>query len=147
MNKKTTSLVFSLKDCFTNFILLLLTLTFSAVLSAASPLLCCAVSYADTTHEIETRLIDDPYRAALHDIGGRFSFKAVMLGTTNKIDTIKLYAYLQGREKDFPIHQATYMPPFSRSSEPFQLTPINHLYAGEYEREMQYQCTLAWVKT
>lgn len=146
MHKKTTSPVFSLKNCFTNFILLLFTLTSGAVLSAATPLLRCAVSYADTTHQIETRLIDDPYRAALYDIGGRFSFKAVMLGTTNKIDTIKIYAYLQGLEKDFPIHQATYMPPFSRSSEPFQLTPINHLYAGEYEREMQYQCTLAWVK-
>ncbi|MDP2224501.1 MAG: hypothetical protein Q8M57_12910 [Nitrosomonas sp.] len=146
MNKKTTIPLFNLKNWHTNCALLLLTLISSTVFCATTPLLRCAVSYADITHQIETRLINDPYRAALHDIGGRFSFKAVMLGTADKIDIIKLYAYLQGREKDFPIHQAIYMPPFSRSSKPIQLTPFNHLYAGKMEREMQYQCTLAWVK-
>jgi hypothetical protein len=110
--------------------------------ATASPILRCEVSYAGTTHTIDTSFIQDPYLAPMHDIGGRFSFKAVMMGTNKKIDYIKLYAYLQGRELDIPIHQATYRKPIHTNKTMKVLTPINHLYAGEVEREMQYQCFL-----
>lgn len=110
--------------------------------AVTSPILRCEVSYAGTTHIIETSFIQDPYLAPIHDIGGRFSFKAVMVGVNKKIDYIKLYAYLQGRELDTPIHQATYRKPIYMSNTMKALTPFNHLYAGEVEREMQYQCFL-----
>lgn len=110
-----------------------------------SPMLRCAVTYAGSTHTIESKLSKDPYQATMHDIGGRFSFKAVMIGERNNIEYIKLYAYLQGRDIDTIIHQATYHPPFFPAKKMRVLTPYNHLYAGEVEREMQYQCSLGWV--
>ncbi|MBC3874534.1 hypothetical protein H8K55_13125 [Undibacterium sp. LX15W] len=116
-----------------------------------APLLRCEVTYAGTTQQIDTQLSNDPYTAQIHDIGGRFSFKAVMIGEPNKpIHYIKLYAYLQGRDFDIPIHQATYQAtrqaPIRVAKTMRALTPFNHLYAGEVEREMQYQCYLGWDK-
>lgn len=113
-----------------------------------SPLLRCEVTYAGTTQQIDTRLSKDPYAAEIHDIGGRFSFKAVMVGShqNNSIHYIKLYAYLQGRDFDIPIHQATFKTPIRIDKTMRALTPFNHLYAGEVEREMQYQCFLGWDK-
>jgi hypothetical protein len=116
------------------------------VTALTQPLLSCEVAYAGTTHKIDTHISVDPYIAPLHDIGGRFQFKAVMKGTQTKIEYIKLYAYLQGNELDIPIHQATYKKPIHISKNRRSLTPMNHLYAGEVEREMQYQCFLGWTK-
>ena len=108
----------------------------------------CHVTYAGSTQVVDSQVTNDPYSVASIDIGGRFKFKAVMVGTgqkKNPVDYIKLYAYLQRRDKDFPIHQATYLPPFKPSIAPIALTPLNYLYAGEVERELQYHCTLQGV--
>lgn len=112
------------------------------------PQLNCDLSYAGTTHRIKASVINNPYLAEIHDVGGRFSFKAVMLSSKGQLSTIKLYAYLQGRDKDFPIHEAIYLAPFPHpnNKKAIPLTPINHLYAGEVERELQYQCFLQWEK-
>jgi len=116
------------------------------VAALTKPLLSCEVTYAGTTHKIDTLISIDPYLAPLHDIGGRFQFKAVMIGTQKTIEYIKLYAYLQGNELDIPIHQATYKKPSLISKKRKPLTPMNHLFAGEVEREMQYQCFLGWAQ-
>lgn len=127
------------------FILLSSLMSLSNTASAtSSPILRCNVSYAGTTHTINSSFIQDPYIAKMHDIGGRFSFKAVMVGVNKEINYIKLYAYLQGNELDIPIHQATYQKPIQISRTMKALTPVNYLYAGEVEREMQYQCFLGW---
>lgn len=132
-------------------LLLLLTCFFSLPAKAEKiPQLTCDLSYAGSVHHIKANIIDNPYLAEIHDIGGRFSFKAVMLGKAGKLSTIKLYAYLQGRDKDFPIHEAIFLAPFplsnGQANKAFALTPINHLYAGEVERELMYQCFLQWIK-
>lgn len=111
----------------------------------ASPLLRCLVSYAGSTHTIATGLTRQPYDVESIDIGGRFRFKAIMVGAGDNIDYIKLYAYFQTRSNNIPIHQASYLPPFAVSMTPINLTPNNHLYAGDVERELQYQCTLQEV--
>ena len=108
----------------------------------AAPLLRCDVTYAGATQVVEARVTQDPYSIESVDIGGRFRFKAVMIGKGAKIEYIKLYGYFQQRRKDIPIHQATYLPPYPKSSKPVLLTPFNQLYAGDVERELQYQCTL-----
>lgn len=125
-----------------------LCITTSSAHAVETPQLNCDLSYAGTTHHIKAGIIDNPYLAEIHDVGGRFSFKAVMLSSKGQLNTIKLYAYLQGRDKDFPIHEAIYLAPFPRSNnkKAIPLTPINHLYAGEVERELQYQCFLQWEK-
>lgn len=113
----------------------------------AVPLLRCFVSYAGSTQTLETTPTRNPYGTVSVDIQGRFSFKAVMVGSTDEgskgdkgVDYIKLYAYRQTRDRDVPIHQATYLPPFQA-----RLTPLNYLYAGDVERELQYHCTLEGI--
>lgn len=113
-----------------------------ATASKNQALLRCNVTYAGSTQIIETTISSDPYAAPIHDISGRFSFKAVMIGDHKKLNYIKLYAYLQGRDVDAPIHQATYKNPIQIARKMRALTPINYLYAGEVERELQYQCFL-----
>jgi hypothetical protein len=108
-------------------------------------LLHCEVTYAGTTHVIETRPVADPYPVASSDIGGRFAFKAVMVGNADHVDYIKLYAYLDTRRQPVLIQEAKYLPPFSASTLPVDLTGEQHLYAGPVERELIYRCTVQGV--
>jgi hypothetical protein len=112
----------------------------------AAPLLRCQVTYAGTTHAIEATPVADPYPVASVDIGGRFRFKAVMVGTAAHVDYIKLYAYLDAARQSILVQQATYRPPFQISSAPYLLTGEQHLFSGPVERELMYSCTLEGVQ-
>ncbi len=113
----------------------------------AAPLLRCQVTYAGTTHVVQAAPGTDPYSAPSIDIGGRFRFKTVVLGSKQRIDAINLYAYLDARRQPILIHQAKYLPPFKRSVTPYALTGNNYLYASNVERELQYSCTLQGVQS
>src|SRR5512133_2867340 len=119
---------------------LLLSLT-----TVAAPLLRCQVAYAGTTHVIKASPVSDPYPVASVDIGGRFRFKAVMVGDATHVEYIKLYAYLDASRQPILVQQATYLPPFRASATPDLLTGEQHLYAGPVERELMYRCTLEGV--
>lgn len=108
----------------------------------AAPLLRCEVAYAGTTHTVEARPLADPYPVPSVDIGGRFRFKAVMVGEAQRLDYIKLYAYLETPRQPVLIQQATYLPPFQTTAQPHALTGEQRLYAGPVERELSYRCTL-----
>ena len=112
----------------------------------AAPLLRCDVSYAGSTSVIEASPVVDPYPVASVDIGGRFRFKAVMVGSAVQVDYIKLYAYLDASRQPLLVQQVTYLPPFQASASPYRLTGEQHLYAGPVERELSYNCTLAGVQ-
>lgn len=113
--------------------------------ASAAPLLRCEVSYAGTTHVIEARPVADPYPVASVDIGGRFRFKAVMVGDATRVDRVLLYAYLDTRKQPLLIQEAKYLPPYQSSAAPYVLTGEQHLYAGPVERELIYSCTLQGV--
>ena len=113
--------------------------------AAAAPLLRCQVTYAGTTHTVDTRPVTDPYTVPSAEIGGRFLFKPVMVGSAQRIDYIKLYAYLDASRQPVLIQQANYFPPFKRSAKPYLLTGMQHLYGGPVERELIYSCTLEGV--
>ena len=68
-----------------------------------------------------------------------------MVGNARRIDYIKLYAYLDASRQPVLIQQATYLPPFRRSTKPYLLTGVQHLYGGPVERELIYSCTLEGV--
>ena len=108
----------------------------------AAPLLRCQVTYAGTTHMVEAAPVADPYPVPSVDIGGRFRFKAVMVGSAARVDRILLYAYLDARRQPILIQQAKYLPPFRASATPYALTGEQHLYGGPVERELIYSCTL-----
>ena len=120
-------------------------LLLASALAHASPLLRCEVTYAGSTHVIETRAVADPYPVASVDIAGRFRFKAVMVRQSTQIDYIKLYTYLETPRQPMLIHQATYRPPFTVPSAPHGLTGEQRVYGGAKERELIYRCTLQEV--
>lgn len=119
------------------FALTALTLIFTAGTLHAAPLLRCQVTYAGTTQVIEARPVSDPYAVASVDIGGRFRFKAVMVGSDTQLAYINVYAYLATRRQPLLIQEAKYLPPFVAA-----LTGEQHLYAGPVERELIYSCAL-----
>ncbi len=111
-----------------------------------APLLRCQITYAGATHTLETTAGGDPYAIKAIDIDGRFRFKAVVLGTDQHIDAIKLYAYYEGRRQPVLIEEAKYMPPFAISDSPYALTGLHYLYAPPLGRELQYGCALVGAK-
>lgn len=127
--------------------LLLAAISTISTTAQAAPLLRCQVTYAGTTHLVEAAPGADPYSAPSIDIGGRFRFKAVVLGSGQRIDAINLYAYLDAKRQPLLIHQAKYLPPFRKSVAPVALTGSHYLYASNVERELQYSCTLQGVQS
>ncbi|MEY4978505.1 MAG: hypothetical protein RLZZ352_775 [Pseudomonadota bacterium] len=105
----------------------------------AAPRLHCALTYAGSTQVLEAGPVADPYRVASVDVGGRFRFKAVMVGQDKPVDYIKLYAYLDTARQPVLVQQITYLPPFAQGN---SLTGKQFIYAGPVERELQYECTL-----
>lgn len=114
--------------------------------AVAAPLLSCQVTYAGTTQTIEARPVADPYPLASVDIGGRFRFKAVMVGSDAKVERILLYAYLDAKRQPILVQEAKYLPPYTVSATPYPLTGEQHLYAGVVERELIYRCTLEGIQ-
>lgn len=104
----------------------------------------CEVTYAGVTRTLVARPVADPYSVASEDILGRFRFRAVLVGTSERIDHISLYAYQNRSGQAVLLQQANYRPPFAwpADGEPLPLTGVQHLYAGPLERELIYQCSL-----
>lgn len=117
------------------------------VTASATALLHCDVTYAGSTKIIETSAVSDPYTVPSVDIGGRFWFKAVMVGQAERVDYVKLYAYLDTRAQPILIHEAIYLPPFNATVAPYVLTGTQHLYARPVERELTYSCNLQGVRS
>ena len=116
--------------------------------ASAAPLLRCEVIYAGSSHMLEASAGTDPYTTQSVDIDGRFRFKAVLLGTSQHIDAIKLYAYYETRRQPILIQEVRYLPPFNISNAlapPYGLTGRNFLYAPPLGRELQYGCALLEV--
>jgi len=107
----------------------------------AAPLLRCEMTYAGSTQTLQTAPVADPYKVQSVDVGGRFRFKAVMVGHAAQVEYVKLYAYVQTRRQPVLVQQATYLPPFVLGT---TLTGKQFIYAGP-ERELQYQCALKEV--
>jgi hypothetical protein len=112
----------------------------------AAPLLRCSVTYAGATQLIEATPVSDPYPVPSVDIGGRFRFKVVMVGSAAQVERIVLYSYLDAGAQPTLIQQAKYLPPFAASAAPYLLTGEQRLYAGPVERELIYSCTLQGVQ-
>lgn len=108
--------------------------------AAVAAQLQCQVTYAGTTHTVLADPVQDPYPVPSVDIGGRFRFKPIVVGTAQRVDRVLIYAYLVDGTQAWPIHQAKFLPPFTPS--PQLLTGQQYLYAGPLERELMYSCTL-----
>ncbi|MBV8666079.1 MAG: hypothetical protein JO269_06285 [Burkholderiaceae bacterium] len=115
----------------------------------AAPLLRCEVVYAGSSHIVEAAPGSDPYTTPSVDIDGRFRFKAVLLGTQERVDAVKLYVYYETRKQPVLLQEAKYLPPFAAadaSGSPDALTGRQYLYAPPLGRELQYGCALREAK-
>lgn len=124
---------------------LLLILGFCATAQAA-PHLRCEVTYAGQTHVLKAQPVSDPYTVEAVDIGGRFFFKMVMIGSASQVDYIKLYAYLNQDPRPLIVQEVKYLPPFRKTTQPYLLTGQQHVYADPIERELIYKCWLGGVQ-
>jgi len=104
--------------------------------SAAAASLQCQVTYAGSTHTVVADPVADPYPVPSVDIGGRFRFKPVVVGTAAQTERVLIYAYAMASDQARLIHQAKYLPPFHTGP----LTGQHYLYAGPLERELSYAC-------
>jgi len=136
---------------------LLLVLLFTTITATAQPQLHCNVTYAGTTHSYDARMSNDSnvdaasdtngaYLLDAADIGGRFWFKAILLGTPQRLDAVKIYAYFDTARRPLLLQEVRYVAPFTYSDQPNSLTGLNYLYAGPLERELQYGCALLEVQ-
>ena len=110
--------------------------------AAADPALLCAVSYGGTVRTIAVAPDTDPYTAESVDIDERFRFKAVVRGRAPRIDVVKVYVYLETPRQPVLLHEARYLPPFSRAPLPGGFTGEHTVIAPPLERQLHYACTL-----
>jgi len=117
----------------------------SSLASHSAPLLRCELTYAGATQTLDVAPVDTPYPVASVDVGGRFRFKAVMVGQGAQPDYIKTYTYISTRTRAVLVQQASYYPPFRAEPQGQRLTGRQFVYAGPAERELQYECVLHGV--
>ncbi len=115
---------------------------FALTAAHGTPTLRCQLTYAGSTQTLDATPVRNPNPVASVDVGGRFRFKAVVVGEGTQLEYIKLYAYLDTRRQPVLVQQATYLPPFANTP---SLTGKQFVYAGEVERELQYECSLQGV--
>lgn len=118
----------------------------TAALAHAQPVLRCEVTYAGTTHVIQTTPTTDPYAVVPVDIAERFLFKVVLSATEKQLDHALIYVYLQQAPRPVLLQQAKYFGPFKSSKHAYLLTGEQHVYGGPIERELIYQCWLSGIK-
>jgi len=107
------------------------------------PLLRCELRYVSTTMQVEARPVADPYTVAAQDVGTRFRFKAVVLGTPERVDSVSLYAYDMAVDNaPVLIHEVVHRPPFAAGTAIPALTGWNHVYSARLGRELVYGCAL-----
>jgi hypothetical protein len=112
-------------------------------LSTALPELVCDVRYASDTRVLRQAVSADPYGGGSVDLDARFRFKAVVLGTPDRIDHITLTVYdLEVPGGPMVVQQAHVMPPFNTGTVPPALNGWQHVYSSVLGRELRYGCAL-----
>lgn len=115
--------------------------------SFASPRLRCDVSQGADTQVIESVPTAEPYDARAVDLGGKFRFKALVVGSERQVDYVKLYAYYWSRRQPVLLHEAKYLLPKAQANPPPDaLTGTQYLYSPVLGYEMQYRCALTEVE-
>lgn len=113
---------------------------------AAAVVLRCEVTQGGTTQIVEGLPVSDPYSARGVDINGRFRFKAVLVGTGERVDYVALYTWYLGDGRPVLLHEVKYLgPKADPDPAPAGLTGRHFIYAPGLERELQFGCALVEV--
>lgn len=120
-----------------------LILAYVSVPALGAPRLDCEISQGGTTLKLAFEPVSDPYVVKAVSVNERFRFKAVVMGTAEKIDYIKLYTYYVSSGRAVLLHYAKYLEPVPQKNAPLGfLTGQQYFYSPVLGREMQYACAL-----
>ena len=109
----------------------------------AQPVLRCLVEVNGEVHTHDFKPTQDPYLAPSVDIGERFRFKAVVLGTDEQVEVVNIYAYYQTKRQPMLLQHAKHLRPVPQSRPaPDALTGRVALYSPVLGKELAYQCAL-----
>ena len=114
-----------------------------ALSTHATPLLRCQFEVNAQTYQHEFQTVSDPYRVESVDLGGRFRFKAVVLGDATQVQLIDLYASYQTRRQPMILQHAQFVAPVAKPQPaPDALTGRVALYSPFLGKELKYACAL-----
>ena len=112
----------------------------------ASPQLSCAFELNGHSETHVFKPVTDPYLAESIDIGGRFRFKAVVLGSANQVDLVNLYVSYQTRRQPMILQHAKFIKPtLQTSAQTNSLTGRVAVYSPFLGKELVYDCNLVEV--
>jgi hypothetical protein len=118
-------------------------LVFCVQTADASPLLRCQFEVNAETYQHDFKPVADPYKVESVDLGGRFRFKAVVLGDDKQVSLINLYASYQTRRQPMILQHSQFVAPVSVREPSFDaLTGRVYLYSPFLGKELQYACAL-----
>lgn len=113
----------------------------------ASPVLRCNFEVNAETYQHTFAPVSDPYTATSVDLGGRFRFKAVVLGDAQQVALINLYVSYQTERQPMLMQHLKFVAPVAQiQPAPDALTGRVALYSPFLGKELQYSCALHEVQ-
>ncbi|MFM2427258.1 MAG: hypothetical protein RL707_1084 [Pseudomonadota bacterium] len=112
-------------------------------MAQASPVLRCYFEVNAERYEQAFVPVSDPYTVGSVDLGGRFRFKAVVLGDDRRVDLINLYVSYQTQRQPMVLQHVKFITPAVQSTPaPDALTGRVALYSPFLGKELTYGCAL-----
>lgn len=103
----------------------------------------CAIEVNGEVHQLIINPTQNPYAVQGTDIGERFRFKAVVVGTQDEIAIVNIYVYYQTKRQPMVMHHAKHLNPAPQfNPKPDALTGRVALYSPVLGKELAYQCAL-----
>ena len=114
----------------------------------ASPVLRCNFVVNAESYQHAFEPVSNPYTVSSVDLGGRFRFKAVVLGDAQKVDVINLYVSYQTQRQPMLMQHLKFVAPVAQTHPaPDALTGRVALYSPFLGKELQYSCALHEVRS
>lgn len=109
----------------------------------ASPVLRCNFEVNAEHYQHAFMPVSDPYTVQSVDLGGRFRFKAVVLGDAQQVALINLYVSYQTERQPMLMQHLKFIKPVALTQpSPDALTGRVALYSPFLGKELQYSCAL-----
>ena len=109
----------------------------------AAPVLRCNFEVNAESYQHAFVPVSNPYTAPSVDLGGRFRFKAVVLGDAQQVSLINLYVFYQTERQPMLMQHLKFVAPVAHSQPtPDALTGRVALYSPFLGKELQYGCAL-----
>jgi len=123
------------------FLVVLILLGCSSHQALAGGQISCEIRTMGKTYWVSASPTLDRYYVAAVPVSKRFRFRLSVIGTEQRVDSIKIDVQATTERQPILVHQATLSPPFAPF--PALLNGENRVYSPDYERELWYRCQRA----